>query len=158
MDSSISAIYRVNHRTRLARPLYLSPVEAGFPSPADDYIEARIDLNRDLILHPDSTYYARISGDSMIGAHLYDGQIVAFDMKLEAHDGDIVIASVDNSDFCCKTYRESDDGICLESANPERPPIIITEEMDLRIVGLVTFSVHWHAKRYGRRFLAHRCE
>jgi DNA polymerase V len=70
MDNSISAIYRINNRTRLARPLYLSQVEAGFLSPADDYIESRIDLNRDLILHPDSAYYARISGDSMIGAPL----------------------------------------------------------------------------------------
>jgi DNA polymerase V len=158
MDNSVSAIFRVDERTRLARPLYLSEVPAGFPSPAENDVEARIDLNRDLILHPDYTYYARISGHSMIDAQLYDGNIVAFDMKLEAHDGDIVIASVNNSDLCCKTYREAEVGIFLEPANPECPPIHITEGMDLRIVGLVTFSIHWHARRYGRRFHTYRCE
>lgn len=151
-DESVSAIYRVDEGTRLARPLYLSQVPAGFPSPADDYIEDRIDLNRDLILHPHYTYYARISGDSMINEHLYDGSIVAFDRALEAHDGDIVIASINHSDLCCKIYHENDEGIRLEPANPEHPPILITEEMELRVIGLVTFSVHWHAKRYGRRF------
>lgn len=152
MDNSVSAIYHVDERTRLSRPIYLSQVPAGFPSPADNYVEDRIDLNRDLILHPHYTYYARISGDSMINEHLYDGSIVAFDRALEAHDGDIVIASVSNSDLCCKIYRENEDSISLEPANPEHPPIIITEEMELRVIGLVTFSVHWHAKRYGRRF------
>jgi DNA polymerase V len=150
-DGSISAIYHVDERTRLSRPLYLSQVPAGFPSPADDYVEDRIDLNRDLILHPHYTYYARISGDSMINEHLYDGSIVAFDRALEAHDGDIVIASINHSDLCCKIYCEGEDSISLEPANPEHSPIIITEEMELRVIGLVTFSVHWHAKRYGRR-------
>jgi len=158
MDRSVSAIYDVDTKTRLLRPLFLSEVPAGFPSPASDYVEARIDLNRDLILHPEYTYYARICGNSMIGENIFDGQIVAFDMKLEAHDGDIVIASVNNSDLCCKIYREGQDGICLEPANPECPLIPITEGMELRIVGLVTFSIHWHAKRYGRRFRTYRCE
>jgi DNA polymerase V len=122
-DGSVSAIYHVDERTRLSRPLYLSQVPAGFPSPADDYVEDRIDLNRDLILHPHYTYYARISGDSMINAHLYDGSIVAFDRALEAHDGDIVIASINHSDLCCKIYREGEDSISLEPANPKHPPI-----------------------------------
>ena len=152
MDNSVSAIYHVDERTRLSRPLYLSQVPAGFPSPADDYVEDRIDLNRDLILHPHYTYYARISGDSMINEHLYDGSIVAFDRSLEVHDSDIVIASINNSDLCCKIYRENEDGIRLEPANPEYTPIQITEEMELQVIGLVTFSVHWHTKRYGRRF------
>lgn len=157
MGNSVSAIFSGDGRTRLARPLYLSEVAAGFPSPADDYVDARIDLNRDLILHPDYTYYARISGDSMVGENIFDGSIVAFDMSLQALDGEIVIARV-SSELCCKIYRESEDGIWLEPANPQHAPIRITEDMDLRIIGLVTFSVSWHAKRYGRNFRAHRCQ
>jgi DNA polymerase V len=152
MDGSIAGVYRTKRSTRLSRPLFQSQLPAGWPSPADDYIEERIDLNRDLILHPLYTYYARIAGDSMIGEGLYDGSLVAFDRSLEAHDGDIVVASVSNSDLCCKIYREGTGGeVWLEPANPAHPLIPITEEMELRIIGLVTFSVQWHAKRYGRR-------
>jgi DNA polymerase V len=134
---------------------------AGFPSPAEDYIEEQIDLNRDLIFHPQYTYYAKIAGDSMIDQGLYEGSIVAFDRKLEAHDGDIVVARINASDLCCKIYRDGhDDGgpLRLEPANSSYAPILITEDMDLQIIGLVTFSVHWHAKRYGRRFRINRLQ
>lgn len=153
MDGSISGVFKVDGRTRLSRPLFESRLPAGFPSPAEDYIEERIDLNRDLIFHPQYTYYARIAGDSMIEEGLWDGSIVAFDRKLEAYDGDIVVARVNNSDLCCKIYRDGhDDGrIRLEPANSSYSPILITPEMELQIIGLVTFSVTWHAKRYGRR-------
>lgn len=158
---SVSAIYRVDDSTGLARPLFECRLSAGFPSPADAYSEERIDLNRDMILHPAATYYARISGDSMINEGLWDRSIVAFDRALEAYDGDIVVACVDNSDFCCKIYRDGHDDhgrIRLEAANPLYAPIHITPEMELRIIGLVTFSVHWHAKRYGRRLRAYRLQ
>jgi DNA polymerase V len=161
MDGSISGVFKVKKGTRLFRPLFESHLPAGFPSPSEEYIEERIDLNRDLIFHPQYTYYARIAGDSMIGEGLWDGSIVAFDRKLEAQDGDIVVARVDCSDLCCKIYRNSqDDGssIHLEPANHDYPSIVITGGMDLQIVGLVTFSIHWHAKRYGRRFRVNRLQ
>ena len=160
-DGSISAIYRVEDSTGLSRPLFECRLSAGFPSPVDEFMEERIDLNRDMILHPDATYYARISGDSMIGEGLWDGSLVAFDRALTALDGDIVVACVDNSDFCCKIYRDGHDDhgrIRLEAANPSYAPIRLTSDMDFRIIGLVTFSVHWHAKRYGRRFRAYRLQ
>lgn len=160
MDGSISTIYQITRKTRLSRPLFESELPAGFPSPAEDYIEERIDLNRDLIFHQAHTYYAKIAGDSMIGEGLWDGSIVAFDRALDTFDGDIVVARINASDLCCKIYRDGhDDGhIRLESANPEYAPIVITEDMELQIVGLVTFSVHWHAKRYGRRFRVNRLQ
>jgi SOS-response transcriptional repressor LexA len=77
MDGSVSAIYRARRTTKLSRPLFESELPAGFPSPAEDYVEERIDLNRDLIFHPSYTYYARIAGDSMIGEGLNNGCIVA---------------------------------------------------------------------------------
>jgi SOS-response transcriptional repressor LexA len=97
----------------------------------------------------------------MIGEGLNDGCIVAFDRKLEAYDGDIIVARVNTSDLCCKIYRDGhDDGgrIRLEPANPSYTPILISEEMELQIIGLVTFSVAWHAKRYGRRFRLNRLQ
>jgi len=109
MDGSISAIYSVRRATKLARPLFGSQLPAGFPVLAEDWVEERIDLNRDLIFHPLYTYYAKIAGDSMIGEGLYDGSLVAFDSKLEARDGDIVVARVGCSDLCCKIYRDGHD-------------------------------------------------
>lgn len=161
MDGSVSAIYRARRTTKLTRPLFGSELPAGFPSPAEDYVEERIDLNRDLIFHPSYTYYARIAGDSMMGEGLNDGCIVAFDRKLEAYDGDIIVARINTSDLCCKIYRDGhDDGgrIRLEPANPDYSPILISEEMELQIVGLVTFSVTWHARRYGRRLRLNRLQ
>jgi DNA polymerase V len=160
-DGSVSAIYRMDDSTGLACPLFKCRLSAGFPSPADEYSEERIDLNRDMILHPDATYYARISGDSMIGEGLWDGTLVAFDRALTALDGDIVVACVDNSDFCCKIYRDGHDDhgrIRLEAANPLYAPIRPSAGTELHIVGLVTFSVRWHAKRYGRRFRLNRLQ
>ncbi len=159
MDGSVSGIFRLRRSTKRARPLFGSRLPAGFPSPAEDHVEDRIDLNRDLIFHPDHTYYARISGDSMIGESIFDGSLVAFDRKLEAADGDVVVARVEN-ELCCKVYRDGHDGgrIRLEAANPDFAPILITEETGLKIIGLVTFSVTWHAKRYGRRLRLNRLQ
>lgn len=163
MDGSISAIYRVDNSTGLALPLFEDEIPAGFPSPAEGDIEDRIDLNRDMILHPEATYYGRIAGDSMTNEGLWDGSIVAFDRALQAYDGDIVVACVDNSDFCCKIYcdgHNADGRIRLEpsTSDPAYTPIHITGEMELRIIGLVTFSVHWHARRYDCRFRLNRLQ
>jgi DNA polymerase V len=158
MGPNVSGIYQVERSTRLSRPLFLSRVPAGFPSPAEDYVESRIDLNRDLILHPLATYYARIEGDSMIGADIPDGSFVAFDCAAETNDGDVVIARVEDQ-MCCKILREgTEGGVWLEPANPDYQPIIITEEMDFQIIGLVLFSFKWHAKHHGHRLRTHRCQ
>jgi DNA polymerase V len=157
VDGSVSGIFRARNSTRLSRPLFSSLLPAGFPSPCEDDIDERIDLNRDLIYHPNYTFYARISGDSMIGEGLYDGSIVAFDRKLEAVDGDVVVARVDN-ELCCKIFRDDGGRIRLDPANPDYSSILITGEMSLEIIGLVTFSVTWHAKRYGHRFRLNRLQ
>jgi DNA polymerase V len=79
----------------LTRPLFLSLVVAGFPSPADDYLDRDLDLHELLIQHPAATYYVRLSGDSMKGARLYDGDILVVDRSLEPKHNDIVIAVLD---------------------------------------------------------------
>lgn len=154
-QKNVSAIWRVKTSTRLSRPVFESYLPAGFPSPAQDYAEERIDLNRDLIINPLHTYYARLIGDSMIERGMFDGSLIAFDRRLEAVDGDVVVACVDNTDLCCKVYRDGhqDGQILLEPANSSHSPIPITGEMELRIIGLVTFSFQWHARHYRRHLV-----
>jgi len=156
MDRSVSGIYQLEARTRLARPIFGDATRAGFPSPAEDYIEGMIDLNRALIIHPLQTYFARVEGDSMVDAGIPDGSFVAFDTHIESGDKDIVIASV-NDDFCIKTLMESDERLWLEPANEAHPPIEITEDTDFRIVGCVTFVFHWVARVYVPGYRLVRC-
>lgn len=83
------------HATSLKRPLFGHKVRAGFPSPADDYVEAWLDLNELLIEHKDATFFLRASGDSMTGAGIQEGSLLVVDRALEARHGDIVIAVID---------------------------------------------------------------
>src|SRR5688500_19837463 len=90
--------------TKWARPLFLASVSAGFPSPAESYIEGRLDLNRHLIKHPVATFYVRVAGDSMQGAGIHPGSILVVDRAVEAEDGDIVIARI-NDELCVTRLR-----------------------------------------------------
>lgn len=120
-------------------PLFLDRVPAGFPSPAADYMEERINLNSTLIKHPDSTYMLRVEGNSMIDANINDGDVVIVDSALAAKDGDIVIASVDG-EFTVKRLKSHPP--MLMPMNPDFQPIIIGDAQDLQIFGVVTFIIH----------------
>lgn len=133
-----------DRRTRWSRPLIMCRVQAGFPSPAEDYVEGRIDLNRDLIRHPLSTFYIRVSGDSMIGAGIMPGALLVVDRAVEAHDGHVVVARVDD-ELCVKRLSTGDDGrIYLLSENEQYPPIEITEGVDFEAWGRVIYSISAH--------------
>jgi len=124
-------------------------VAAGFPSPAEQYQEAPLDLNELLVKRPAATYFARVSGDSMIGEGLRDGDILVVDRSLRPASGDIIIACVDG-DFTVKTYRRAkrDEGrgtreeIRLEPANPAYRPIILRSGQELDYFGKVTACIH----------------
>lgn len=120
-------------------PLFLDRVPAGFPSPAADYMEERINLNSTLIKHPDSTYMLRVEGNSMIDANINDGDVVIVDSALVARDGDIVIASVDG-EFTVKRLKSHPP--MLMPMNPDFQPILIGDAQDLQIFGVVTFIIH----------------
>ncbi|MEY0827924.1 translesion error-prone DNA polymerase V autoproteolytic subunit [Providencia rettgeri] len=120
-------------------PLFLDRVPAGFPSPAADYMEERINLNSTLIKHPDSTYMLRVEGNSMIDANINDGDVVIVDSAITAKDGDIVIASVDG-EFTVK--RLNSNPPMLMPMNPDFQPIHIGDAQDLQIFGVVTFIIH----------------
>jgi DNA polymerase V len=144
MDGSVAGVYLPDRRTRWSRPVILFRVPAGFPSPAEDYVEGRIDLNRDLIKHPLSTFYIRVSGDSMVGAGILPGALLVVDRAVEAHDGHIVVARIDD-ELCVKRLSMNDAGrIWLLSENEHYPPIEITEGMDFEVWGRVVYSILGH--------------
>ena len=117
-------------------------IRAGFPSPAQDYMSESIDLNRELVRHPATTFYARAVGDSMKGRGIDDGDLLVIDKSLEPRDGDIVVAFVDG-EFTLKTVKLEPDGSCLwlVPGNDDYPPIKITEENDFIIWGVLTYNI-----------------
>jgi DNA polymerase V len=124
----------------LARPLLAWPVMAGFPSPADDYLEGRIDLNEHLIKHPAATFFVRVSGDSMTGAGIDDGDLLIVDRAAEVTSGSIVVARI-HDEFTLKRVRKDGSRVFLVPENKAYPSIEITEGSDFEIWGRVTGSV-----------------
>lgn len=117
-------------------PFYSDPVKAGFPSPAQDYVERTLDLNELCIRHPNATFFVRVEGDSMIEAGIYDGDVLVVDRSVDAEHGDIVVAAVGN-DFTVKELctRPS---LCLLPRNPAYQPIRPRSGEELNIFGVVT--------------------
>lgn len=129
-------------RTSLVIPLVSASVEAGFPSPAEDFIEKRLDLNEALIRNPNSTFCVRVKGESMSDALILSGDVLIVDKSLEAQDRQIVVAQI-NGDFTVKRLRKSGGKVFLEPANAAFPPIEVTEDGDYPMVwGVVTFIIH----------------
>ena len=122
-------------------PLYSSKVQAGFPSPADDYIERYLDLNAEYIKHPSATFLVTATGDSMIDAGIYSGDVLVVDKSLDAVDGKIVIAAI-NGELTVKRLSRKNGRVQLMPANPKYQPIDITEEQDVVIWGVVTLVLH----------------
>lgn len=126
---------------RLPIPFFACLVPAGFPSPADDYLDKTLDLNELLIQHPAATFFLRVQGDSMVGAGIYDGDILVVDRALTPRDGKIVVAAL-NGELTVKRLRLLDTGIELHAENSHYHPLQVSEEMDLVIWGVVTSVVH----------------
>ncbi len=125
-------------------PFVLSSVSAGFPSPADDYIETSIDLNKELIRHPFATFYVRAAGDSMIDAGIKPNATLIVDRAIETKSGDIVIARI-GDDLCVKELFIDDEGkVLLIPKNANYQPIIISEDMDFEIWEKVVCSINRH--------------
>ena len=120
-------------------------VVAGFPSPAEQYLEPQLDLNALLVKRPAATFFVRVQGDSMIGEGIHDGDLLVVDRSLRPASGDIVIAAVDG-EFTVKTYRKDRDGIRLEPANPDFPVIRLAPGQRLDYFGTVMAFVHPYFK------------
>ena len=123
----------------LRLPLFVERVPCGFPSPAQDYIEQRLDLNDLLVQRPSATYFVRASGDSMTEGGISDGDMLVVDSSLTAGHGDIVVAAVDGALTVKKL--ELRPRVRLMPMNPAWRPIIPSGEEGLEIFGVVTFVI-----------------
>jgi DNA polymerase V len=121
--------------------LFLVPVSAGFPSPADDYLEDKLDLNQHLIKHEAATFFVKVRGDSMIGAGIHSGDLLIVDRALEPTDNSVVIAVV-NSELTVKRMFKRQGHLMLVPDNGNYQPLPITECMDFEIWGVVTHVIH----------------
>ena len=116
-------------------------VTAGFPSPAEDYIDIGIDLNEQLIENPSSTFFLRVSGQSMTGAGIYDGDLLIVDRSLNARPGQIVIAILDG-DFTVKQLTYHQGQIYLEAHHPNYPSIDLRNYGEVQIWGVAIYAIH----------------
>mgnify|MGYP002713121002 CR=1 FL=1 len=124
----------------LGLPYFDGGVSAGFPSPADDFKEDRISLDRELVRDTEATFFARVNGDSMQGAGMDDGDLLVIDKSIEAYDGCIAVCFVDG-EFTVKRVQKVKDRIVLMPENPKYRPIEISGENTLVIWGVVTYVV-----------------
>lgn len=122
-------------------PFLLTHIAAGFPSPADDYIEQKLDLNEYLIKHPAATFFVRVEGNSMIDAGIRSGDILIVDRALPVSNGAVVVAHV-QGEFTVKRVEQRDNKSYLVPANKKYPPLLITQEMDIEIWGVVSYVIH----------------
>lgn len=129
-------IFRVNLRP-IILPMLASPVSAGFPSPADDFIEDEIDLSRLLVSNRPATFFVRVRGDSMIGAQMFDGDIAIVDRSLIPQGGDVVVVDVDG-ERSFKVWRADPDGPRLAFANPGYPTFEHSSDAVVEVWGVVS--------------------
>lgn len=122
-------------------PLFLEPVKAGFPSPADDYVEQSLDLNDLLIQHPSATFFVRVKGRSMEDEGIYEDDILVVDRAVTGAAGKIVIAIL-NGEFTVKRLQMEGNTVCLFSGNPQFPPLKIDPQADFQVWGVVTYVIH----------------
>lgn len=126
----------------MALDLYSTKVSAGFPSPAEDFLEGKLDLNEHIIKNPPATFFVRVSGDSMIGAGVHPDDILVVDRSEEPRSGKIVIAVINGELTVKRLHLMHGAGAKLLPENPNYAPIVITPEMDFSIWGVVTFVIH----------------
>ena len=135
-------VFPIEQIEPLFLPFILSRVSAGFPSPADDYVETSIDLNKELIRHPATTFCVRASGDSMIDVGIRPNATLIVDRMIETKSGDIVIARI-GDEICVKELFINDEGkVFLVPKNDNYKPIIIDENMDFEIWGKVVCAIN----------------
>lgn len=122
-------------------PFFESSVAAGLPTLADDHVAMRLNLNQHLVKNPTTTFSVRVKGDSMMGATIYDGDLLIVDRSLVPKDSDIAICIVDG-EFTVKRLQLQNGTVLLLPENPNYPPIAVDESNDFQIWGIVTHVIH----------------
>lgn len=122
-------------------PLYSDSVRAGFPSPAEDFLDTKLDLNQYLIQHPTATFFVRVSGNAMHRAGIVDGDLLVVDRSLQATDGSIVIAVIEG-EMLVRRYKTVNNQVWLMADPRQEEPIVGTDQRDWQIWGVVTSVIH----------------
>ena len=139
-DGSISKIWFADDSQGIELPFYDTNVQAGFPSPAEDHLEQRLDLNTLVIENPSATFFVRVAGESMKDIGITDGDILVVDRSIESWVNRIVVAVID-SEFTIKRFTTQNETVVLEAENPDYPAIKITPEMDFSVWGVVSWTL-----------------
>lgn len=139
---TVEAILKAHITTQCELPLFLEPVSAGFPSPADDYIEKKLDLNEFIIKHPAATFFVRVNGDSMCNAGIQSGDLLVVDRAVKPASGKIVVAIL-NGEFTVKRLEINPRGfVRLLPENPAYPAVEIHADVEFQVWGVVTHVIH----------------
>ena len=141
MKTKVEIVYTPDMSTEYKQPLFEATVTAGFPSPAADYEEDKLDLNKHLIKNPAATFFVRVTGDSMTGAGIHSGDLLVVDRSLEPRDKNVVIAAI-NGELTVKRIRIRSKKITLEPENENYAPQEIAEDTEFQVWGVVTCVIH----------------
>ena len=136
-----SCAYSKDESSTLLIPLVNNSISAGFPSPAEDYIEPGIDLNKHLIKNPISTFFLRVSGNSMNNAGIYNNDLLIIDRSINPNPGHIVVALLDG-EFTLKRLIKKQDNYYLKADKENYPAINLYEYIDIQIWGVAIYSIH----------------
>ena len=139
--AKVTEIIMPSMNSRKPLPLFLESVSAGFPSPADDYMDKTLDLNEYLIINPSATFFVRVRGESMIDAGIHNGDLLIVDRALSPKDGSIVIAVIDG-ELLVKRMSFKKNKVFLILENREYMPVEIKPEMNFEVWGVVTTVIH----------------
>ena len=134
-------LFQSIQKKQILTPIFLDSVSAGFPSPATDYMENKLDLNEYLIKHPAATFIVKAKGSSMIDAGILSNDLLIIDRSITPKSNDIVIASI-FGDLTVKKLQKKENSLFLLSANSDYPCIQVKEEMECFIWGVVTYIIH----------------
>ena len=139
-------IFTADLSSHLPLPYDDGGIQAGFPSPADNYITETIDLNKELVRHPAATFYGRVSGDSMIEEGIEPGDILVIDRSIEPDSGDLAVCCIDG-EFTLKRIKLEKNRVWLIPSNEMFDPILVTPENEFSVWGVVTHTI----KAYRRK-------
>jgi DNA polymerase V len=135
--------FKPSVKSTIELPLVEATISAGFPSPADDYSESRLDLNKELISNESATFYARVRGDSMTLAGISNGDLLIIDKSKTPVNGSIVVCLIDG-EFTVKRLNKKGNQYYLMAENDNYQPIKIKPENDVTIWGVVTYTIKKH--------------
>ena len=141
METKVEIVYKPNRSTKRRQPIFMATVPAGFPSPAADYEEGKLDLNRHLIKNSPATFFVRVTGDSMVKAGIHDGDLLVVDRSIEPRDKNVVIAVV-NGELTVKRIRIRKNRLTLEAENEAYKSQEINDGIEFEVWGIVTNVIH----------------